>query len=150
MSEIVGAHQTQAQAYFCPQCGSPSIVTPLTIVTENGGSPAECKACPWKGDRKDLAVAPFKHEFKSDEDIAQNMMRDLRNVLAKSAAVTYGKFLLKWGFLDQPISALQLARYMDSIAQAVVRTIIETRTAMAEEKSRERVGVPGAPGDQSG
>src|SRR3972149_5419964 len=116
MSEIVGAHQTQARPYFCPRCGSPSIFSPLVVVVADGGNPAECRACPWKGDRKDLAGAPFKHEFQSDRDMAQSMMRTLRNVLAKSAAVPYGSFLLKWGFLAQPVSALQLGRYMDSIA----------------------------------
>ena len=148
MSEIVGAQQTAAQAYFCPKCGSPSLRQTSKFVTEQNRLPVHCDACQWDGDQSQLAVAPFKHEFKSDDDIAQGMMTDLRNVLAKTAAVTYGRFLLKWGFLDQPISAVQLAHYMDSIARAVVKTIIETRKAMAEEKSRERAGVPRAPGTQ--
>jgi len=150
MSEIVGAQQTPAQAYFCPKCGSPSLKQTSKFWTEENKAPVHCDACQWDGDQSQLAVAPFKHEFRSDEDIAQNMMVDLRNVLAKSAAVTYGRFLLKWGFLDQPVSAVQLAHYMDSIARAVVKTIIETRKGMAEEKSRERVGVPGTTGAQDG
>lgn len=150
MSEIIGPRETQAQAFFCPQCGSPVDTGKVSAVALGVAVPAFCPACGWHGETKDLAVAPFKHSFASDEDVAQSMTRELRNVLAKTAAQSYGSFLLKWGFLDQPITALQLSTYMDAIAKAVVRTIIETRKTLTEERARERAGLSGPTRDQDG
>ena len=135
MSEVIIGKETEASAAFCPKCGSSSIDAPL--ITFSGGSlPAKCTACGWAGASADLVQTSFKHEFKSDDEIAQAMMTDLRNLLAKTAAASYGSFLLKWGFLDKPIKAEQLGRYMMEIAKTTTRTIIETRKTLEEERAR--------------
>lgn len=150
MSDILIGAQTQAEAVFCPQCQSP-VEVPVSLLSRP--MDVACTACGWKGVHTQLAVVPFKHEFKSDEQIAEEMARDLRNILSKTAAVTYGSFLLKWGFLDQPISAYQFARYLEGIAKSAVVSITETRRFLIEEKTRDtaqRPGIPRAPGGKDG
>lgn len=146
MTTIIGPTQTQAQATFCPKCFSPSIKTQVITLSGGGGMPAHCTACGWTGASTDLVATQFKHEFKSDDEIAEVMQRDLRNLLSKTAAQTYGSFLLKWGFLDKPISAYQLATYLEAISKSVATTVIETRKKLVEEKAHERTGVERASG----
>lgn len=149
MTGIHGSQQTDGTAYFCPKCHSPSVeVRTVGILTSDNSAPASCMSCRWSGFEKDLVQSAFKHEFKSDDEIADTMMRELRNLLSKTAAQSYGRFLLKWGFLDMPISGLQLAHYMDAIAKTVVRTIIETRKQLVEDKARERSGLSEPTGNQ--
>ncbi len=134
MSEVIIGEKTEASASFCPSCGSASIeVKTIGILVPGRSAPAYCLACQWSGVESELVRTTFKHEFKSDDEIAQAMMTDLRNLLAKTAAASYGSFLLKWGFLDKPIKSEQLGRYIMEIAQATTRTIIETRKKMEEE-----------------
>lgn len=137
MSDIIRGEQIESTAYFCPKCHNP-VDIPMSIFS----APIEvrCAACDWSGTHLQLVQSSFKHEFKSDEEIAQSMMTDLRNLLAKSAASTYGRWLLKWGFLDQPVQAAQLGRYIMEIAKAVTKTVIELRKTIVEEKARERIG----------
>lgn len=149
MTEIHSPKQTEATAYFCPKCHSPNVERSGLLVEGYDGD-AECNSCKWSGRTSQLAQSTFKHGFQSDEEIASSMMRDLRNLLAKTVAHSYGKFLLKWGFLDQPISSLQLATYLEAIANAVVKTIVETRKKLVEEKTRDRSGLPRPAGDERG
>jgi hypothetical protein len=131
MTTILGPRQTTAEAYFCPKCQSP-VEVPVTLL----GVPGDVRcSCGWYGMHTELAVSKFKHEFASDEEIANRMSSDLRNLLAKTAGSSYAAFLLKWGFLDQPVQRAQLARYLQDIAKAVVPAIIETRKKLVEEKS---------------
>lgn len=141
MTHILGPRETQASAYFCPSCGSPA-VNVQSVTLHGGAMPASCDSCGWQGATTQLAVAPFKHGFANDEEIARTMSTELRNLLSKTAGQTYGRFLLKWGFMDEPVSALQLATYLDAIAKAVVRTIVQTRQQLLEEKARERTTGP--------
>lgn len=136
MSVITG-RETEGFAYFCPKCQSPSVRIPKPTIlgSEQAGVPAHCNACSWEGPPSELIAAPFKHEFKDDTEIAETMAKDLRTMLAATAAQTYGRFLLKWGFLDQPITTAQLGRYMTNIAKAVITSVVETRKQMTEEKS---------------
>lgn len=140
MADIIGPHQTEATAYFCPKCHNPITILGFSLTLSK--RVVACGACDWGGTEDQLAQSSFKHGFLSDDEIMQTMMRDLRNLLAKTVAQSYGSFLLKWGFLDQPISGLQIAHYIDAIAKSVVTTIIETRKTLVEEKARERSGVP--------
>jgi hypothetical protein len=139
MSDIIVGEQRESTAVFCPKCQSPS-VTFLGSSLELQKRVVACGACGWGGTEDQLAQSTFKHEFKSDDEIAQAMMVDLRNLLAKNAAVTYGAFLSKWGFIDQPPSAVQLGRYMMEIAKATAKAVIELRKTLVEEKARERSG----------
>lgn len=136
MSDLLTPHETKAEAYFCPSCGAP---VEVPTVLFGGPTPVICSACSWTGAHVQLAAYPFKHGFADDDAIVEAMATDLRNVLAKTAAQTYGSFLLKWGFLDQPIRAEQLGAYISAISRAVLKTVIETRRVIVEEKARERI-----------
>jgi predicted RNA-binding Zn-ribbon protein involved in translation (DUF1610 family) len=143
MTHIFGPRETQAAAYFCPSCGSPSLeLKSTTILGIPQGDAASCNACGWQGTSSQLAAAPFKHEFKDEAEIAKTISTDLRNLLAKTAGATYGRLLIKWGFLDQSPSALHLAMYLDAIAKATVRAVFETRKQIVEETVHERIGNP--------
>lgn len=132
---IIGRN-TSAEGYFCPSCGTP---VEMPTVLFGNSTPITCSACDWSGAHTQLAVAPFKHGFSSDAEIAETMVKELRNLLAKTAGQTYGSFLMKWGFMDG-LSALQLASYLEAIARATVTAIFETRKQLVEEKARERIG----------
>lgn len=120
----------QDLVYACPSCGSPSVK-----YSELGGD-ASCGACPWNGDSTKLIGVQFSHEFAGGRDeIIQRMMVDLRNTLASSAARSIGSFLLKWGFMDQPIKAQQLARYLAAVSRAMTVAIFVERKKMVEEKN---------------
>ncbi len=137
MNDIIVGKQREDTAYFCPKCHNP-VEVPTSLF--GAPTPVTCGACDWSGVHLELAQSSFKHQFKSDDEIAQAMMVDLRNLLSKTAAVTYGSFLLKWGFLDKPIQSAQLGRYMMEIAKTVTATIIATRKTLAEETARARIG----------
>lgn len=128
MTDIIGPRQTKAVARFCPKCHSPDLTT-AGLLVEGAVHDATCNSCGWKGSERELAVAPFQHQFASDEEILQTMGRDLRNLIGKSSML-YGSFLLKWGFLDKPVSGLQLATYIEAIANAIVPAVIEARRKM--------------------
>lgn len=131
---ITTGRETAGVAYFCPKCSNP---VEIQSSLQGAPIPVQCGGCGWRGVHLELHAAPFKHEFRDDNEIADLMGKDLRTMLAQTAAQTYGRFLLKWGFLDQPIMPAQLGRYMTAIAKAVVTTVVETRKQMTEEKSRE-------------
>jgi hypothetical protein len=64
------------------------------------------------------------------------MVTDLRNLLAKSYAKTFGEFLMKWGFIPKDVSPKELSRYVVAIAKSTMTAILETR----QEIERERTG----------
>jgi hypothetical protein len=132
MSQIILGQQTEGRAYFCPKCNSPvQINSHLGLV--GARLPVHCESCGWDGDQSELAQSFFKHEFKSEEEITRAMVADLRNLLAKSSAVIYGAFLLKWGFMDKSIKAVELGRYLMNIAAATVNSVVETRKELLKE-----------------
>lgn len=137
MSEITRGTPTEGVAYFCPKCHSPSLRIPKTTIlgSEQAGVAAHCNACGWEGPPSELVKHLFKHEFQSEAEIAEMLMKDLRNVIAKTAAQTYGVFLMKWGFLDQPITAHQLAIYLEAIAKAIIPAVVAARQRIVEENS---------------
>jgi hypothetical protein len=125
-------------AFFCPECGSPSLTLPIL-----SGGVVICDACEWRGSSDSLLATPFSHELGSREDIMKALMGDLRVVLAKDCAGPLGEFLLKWGFLDAApaedgsvtLNPRQLGRYMASVARAFIVTIIEERQKMEKERA---------------
>lgn len=133
MSEILSGVETQARVRLCPKCGSASIST-VSQLAETSIGTSTCESCGWTGSEKDLITAMFRHGFKSDQEILEAMMKDLRNILSKSSATAYGRFLLKWGFMDMPVSPTQLARYLEVIATSSVTAVIELRKKMEQEK----------------
>jgi hypothetical protein len=142
MSEIIVGEQKESTAHFCPKCQTPIDLGQLgtVVLVGNAATPVRCAACDWHGDLRQVLQTSFKHEFKSDDEIFAAMMVDLRNILAKNAATTYGRWLLKWGFLDQPVQSAQLGLYIMEIAKAVTTAVIQVRKAMVEEKARGRNG----------
>lgn len=132
MNELILGQKTKGTAYFCPKCtNAVEISTHLGLVGTQ--VPVHCGGCGWDGDQSELAQASFSHEFKSPEEISKAMVTDLRNVLAKSSAVVYGRFLLKWGFMGEPIRSAELGRYLMNIANATVQAIIQTRAELMRE-----------------
>lgn len=133
MSEILSGTETKARVRLCPKCSSAS-VSIVSKLVEGAVGVATCETCSWSGSEKELITAMFTHGFKSDQEILEAMMKDLRNILSKSSATAYGRFLLKWGFMDMPVSPVQLARYLETIATSSITAIIELRKRMEQEK----------------
>lgn len=132
MSDIILGQKTKATAYFCPKCTN-AVEVSTHLGLAGAQLPVHCTGCGWDGDQSELAQASFSHEFKSPEEITKAMVNDLRNSLAKSSAVVYGRFLLKWGFMGEPIRAAELGRYLMNIASATVQAIIQTRAELMKE-----------------
>lgn len=132
MTEIHSGAQTKAVAKFCPKCGGSDV----TVTSSFSGQSASVKcACGWLGTVEELIVTQFKHGFANDEQILQQMVTDLRNLLAKEFAKTFGAFLRKWGFLPADVTPLYLSRYVVAVAKATMQAIIETRQEIEKERS---------------
>jgi hypothetical protein len=139
MTDITAGNQKMSAARLCPKCGVPWSSS-IPSIQETPRSPMKCSACGWEGPKSELVVVPFSHQFSGDAEMAETLMKDLRNLLASTAAKNYGAFLLKWGFMDAPPQAAQLSRYLVAIAKAATNAILETRRAIVEEEARERAG----------
>jgi len=71
----------------------------------------------------------------SDEKLVQTMVEDLRNVLAQDFAKSFGRFLMKWGFISPNVTPKELSRYIVAIAQATMTAILNTRRNIEQEKA---------------
>jgi hypothetical protein len=118
----------QDKAYFCPECGSPS----LDISVLAGGK-STCKSCEWVGTNEDLAALPIQHDFDSKDDITMSLVNDLRKIYAGDYCIPIGRFLMKWGFLSSPIDTKLFAKYLTAVAQGTFRAIVETRERIERE-----------------
>lgn len=138
MSEVVGkSERTLDAAYFCPSCGSPTLESEHmvgAILAPDASTPVSCRACKWTGTRQELAAVPILHEFTGSEEMVRQMVLDLRRVLVKTFTPTFGPFLLKWGFLDQPVRTEQLGRYTVAVVSAVMRAVIAEKDREMQEK----------------
>ena len=126
---------TEAETlYVCPDCGSPSI----DYSSLSGGS-ATCTACGFVGSKDKLLAIPV--ELRGKEETFTAMRNDLRNTFGR-AATDFGRFLIKWGFLDatqrdgkiQVDNPRQLARYMTVIAKETFIAILQERRKIEEER----------------
>lgn len=111
---------------LCPRCGGSDI--------EEKGVNAFCQSCTWHGPVDELLVSPFKHELGSDEQIFKSMVTDLRNLLAKEFAKSFGAFLKKWGFISDRTTAVELSRYVVGVAKSTMHAIIEVRREIEQER----------------
>jgi hypothetical protein len=66
---------------------------------------------------------------------------DVRNLISRQVALEFGKLLLKWGFIMLPKLASEnsrfsktVARYIGGAAQAMAKSVIETRAALEKEE----------------
>jgi hypothetical protein len=140
MTGIYSGKETSSVLKHCPGCGSPSIEElPTGLVDSRTGEQhlrVRCTSCKWAGAREELVVQEFTHEMGSDEQVLQSMVNDLRNVLAKEFAKSFGSFLLKWGFISRNISAQELSRYVVAVARFTLAAIIETRQEIEREQKK--------------
>jgi predicted RNA-binding Zn-ribbon protein involved in translation (DUF1610 family) len=139
MSTLKLKSETKVVAYFCPECGSASVVhigalSGLLQAEDKPADPYECRACGWAGIRLSLLATEVTHEFGSDDSIATALMADLRTSLAKEMGTVLVKFLLKWGFMPKPDTRL-LARYLTVAGRAMLLAIITERAKIDGETS---------------
>jgi hypothetical protein len=126
----------EAEAYFCPECGSPSIDRSTLL----GGS-AGCRACGWAGSADKLAVMPFAHSLGGDEQLLVALVGDLRLMLAKDVGNHFARFLAKWGFIDvagadKALAGKRMGRYLSAIARSIVTALLQERDKMEAERAR--------------
>jgi hypothetical protein len=119
--------------YVCPDCGSPSLEYSLL-----SGGTATCTACTWSGAKDRLLAIPV--ELRGKEETFAAMRNDLRNTFGR-AATDFGRFLVKWGFLDATqgkdginVNPRQLARYMTVIAKETFIAVLAERRKIEEER----------------
>lgn len=137
MTEIHSGQETKAVVRTCPQCSSTSIEEFNNIlVGPNKDKTARCHTCDWRGSAAELLSTPFKHEMGSDAQVLHSMVTDLRNVLAKEFAKSFGAFLLKWGFISAGITPKELSQYIVAIAKATMAAILETRQEIEREQKK--------------
>jgi hypothetical protein len=121
---------------FCPACGSAQIES-----SELGG-PAKCLTCTWSGPSSQLNVYRFDHGHGSKEEVLLHFARDVRALLGKEMSLELGKLLLKWGFVslpgndkdEQKLFSRTVARYIGGAAQAIAKSVVETRAAIEKEE----------------
>jgi hypothetical protein len=122
--------------YVCPECGSPSVE-----YSSLAGGDATCTACKWAGSNERLLAIPG--ELRGKEETFTAMRNDLRNTFGR-AATDFGRFLIKWGFLDAKRTSSgitiddpkQLARYMTVIAKETFIAVLNERRRIEEERVR--------------
>lgn len=121
--------KTGTIAYFCPDCGSPSVsYSPLV------GSKASCEACGWSGTSSELLAHAFEHDHGTDTDVAIAFTNDVRRAYGQAAG-SFAEVLLKWGFFDGKNTKM-LARYVAAMALASVQALLNTRKEIEKEKAR--------------
>ncbi len=116
----------QDTAYFCPQCGNPTIER-----SSLAGGAAACKACEWKGKSDDLHAVPFEHDFGSGEEAMARFTGEVSNIVAAKVGHDIGALLMKWGFLKPEKIAEEFPVYGRALAVAVVKALLETREGLA-------------------
>lgn len=124
---------TDTAVYMCPSCSSTFVELGEGTLSGTGAT-VQCRACPWAGSENELIAAAFQHNMGSHTDLTQALVNDLRLVLAKEFAASFGIFLLKWGFVESPVPPLLLGRYISAIAKAVLGAVIKERSLLEREK----------------
>ena len=135
-NDIRTGQETEAEVGLCPQCGSAVVETTTKGNISDGidTNRAYCGACGWQGIAEDLVAHRFKHEHGTDDQIAQQMVEDLRNHIARDLSLSLGRYLTKWGFVSPGVTPQVLSRYIVGAAQAVMKSILETRQQLEREK----------------
>lgn len=129
MTELHTGQVTTVGVRMCPECGS------ADIEVQEPTQAAQCNGChEWVGSAEDLVVQKFSHEMGSDEQIFKSMVTDLRNILAQEFLGSFGKFLMKWGFISKGVTPAILSRYVVAVAQATMSAILEERRKIEQER----------------
>jgi hypothetical protein len=130
MAEIIGGSKVEA-VYLCPECGSPSLEYPYET-----GLVATCLACGWSGKQDQMLVTPIVHQEGSVDNMVSRLINDLRRILSNPAfGVPFGKFLMKWGFIDKKPNTKILGRYFASCAVGIVTALIKERQKIEKERA---------------
>jgi ribosomal protein S27AE len=124
MSKV--SRETVTEVKVCPNCSG-------TNLAEDMSRHWRCGTCGQTFKAEDLIVSKFKQEFGDDSAILEQLVRSLRNTVAKDLAASMGSFLLKWGFLPRADPYL-LSRYVNSCARAMLIAIIEERQKIEKER----------------
>ena len=119
--------QEKSVAYFCTQCGSPSVE-----FSSLAGGHATCKACGWSGPREKLAAHAFSHEHGTDVQALVSCLNDLRSTLAQSGK-ELAVYLRKWGFWDGS-DPKSLAKFLNAMAQASFKALVEEKQQAEKER----------------
>ena len=132
----------KAHAKYCPECSSASLN--LSDLSEE----VECRSCSWKGLKSKLYTVPVFHTAGSDEQVANWLANELKDILRKSFMSAFVPFLRTWGFISDPgpstnppsaqqrETVRQVALYMQRVHKAILVAITEVR----EQLENERVG----------
>jgi hypothetical protein len=123
------AAPTKDKGLFCPACGGADVKASALA-----GGDASCNICNWTGKVEELATFHFSHDMGNQEQVFAHFFNDMRNLFSTAVAQGIGAVLLKWGFIDQPIDKKVFARYIGGIAQATVKSVLETRQALEKER----------------
>ena len=130
MAEIIGGSKVEA-VYLCPECGSPSLEYPYET-----GLVATCLACGWSGKQDQMFVTPIVHMEGSADNIVTQLVNGLRRLLATPKfGIPFGKFLVKWGFIEQPVNTKILGRYYAACAVGIVTAVIKERQKIEKERA---------------
>ena len=137
MSDDSTRQATAAKVELCPACGSTDVETTTKgiLTGEVDTNRAKCGACSWEGIVGDLLTQKFSHEMGSDEQILKAMATDLRNILAEDFSMSFGRFLMKWGFISEGVTPQVLSRYVVAIARATLEAIVIERRKIEQEKA---------------
>lgn len=122
---------TKETAYFCPDCGSPSVNHSVLI-----GGTASCNACGWKGSAEQLTAYSFEHDLGDAEQVLQLFARDMRKFVAQNAR-PLADILRKWGFLKEPIQREDFMKQLTAMTVALTKSAIEYRAAQEQQKPKE-------------
>lgn len=131
------AEVQQETLYTCPDCGSPAV--DFSILSGGNGT---CSACGWVGRKEDMLVVPLLHREGDKEATIMAIRNDVRQVYGR-AAQDFGRFLVKWGFVDAvqrggkiELNKAQFARFITAMAQASFMAVLNERRKMEEERVR--------------
>lgn len=123
---------------LCPSCGSALVEIDQSNLLVGEPPTCRCKSCSFVGSQDQFVGVDFHHEFKGGrEEMTAVLMEDIKIILAKTFSVSFGSFLLKWGFVQHPINAKQLGRYVAAVAKATLTAVIQEREAIAREEEQE-------------
>jgi len=125
---------------YCPTCGSAHIQFSELVGTE-----ASCNTCNWKGLKEELYDVPFSHSFRGKEGLSDEFANEVRRLMEnQDFAVSFIKFLVRWGFITSTEKATlvaEAAKYMSSAARAIANAVVAVRANTEKEKVNE----PAAP-----
>ena len=132
------------EVFHCPNCLSACVDFSYVV-----GGDASCSACGWSGKSKELAGAPFQHNFTSPDDMMTELIRSTKVMVAKDVGPVLLDHLIKWGFITRSKDIKKMTRelgmYLSDFVKVYVQTALTTRKKLVSEEGA--VGVDGGNDD---